>query len=268
MKKLCIILGDPVSHSLSPRMHNEAYKAIGIDYEFNFISAKVEKGNLEKVINDLKSLGNVRGITCTVPHKEDIIRYLDEIDPLAKKIGAVNTVVNNNGILKGYNTDWQGIVIPLERITSIKGKKVAVIGAGGASRAVCYGLLSRGAEVVIYNRTKEKAEILAREMNVKAREIKDICLVAEADIIINTTSIGMSPNINKSLVPKEFIKKEHIVFDIVYSPYDTQLLKDAQEKEATIIHGIDMLLYQGAAQFKLYTGKDAPVDAMKEVLNV
>src|SRR3990167_2361987 len=141
--KMCIIIGDPVEHSLSPAMHNAAYKALGIDDQFVFTAAHVNVKDVKKVVDAVRVMG-IRGLTCTIPHKIEVMKYLDEIDPIAQKIGAVNTVVNDNGILKGYNTDWLGTVTPLEKIITLNDKNVALIGAGGVARACGYGLVKRG----------------------------------------------------------------------------------------------------------------------------
>ncbi len=266
--KLCIIIGDPVEHSLSPAMHNAAYVALGIDHEFVFVASRVLVENVKDVIRTMRVMG-FRGLTCTVPHKIEVMKYLDKIDPIAQKIGAVNTVVNENGILTGYNTDWLGTVIPLEKQGTLKNKKVALIGAGGAARAMAYGVIEKGARLTIYNRTVEKAEELAHELDSKV-EVRSLENISEEmrdhDIILNATTMGMGKNEGISPVPKSAICNHHIVFDAVYSPFETQLLKDAKEQGATIIHGTEMLLHQGTEQFRLYTGHEAPENVMREVL--
>lgn len=263
--KLCIIIGDPVGHSLSPAMHNAAYAALGIDHEFVFVAARVKVENIADVVTAMRVMG-FRGLTCTVPHKIKVMKYLDKIDPIAQKIGAVNTVVNENGILTGYNTDWLGTVIPLEKHGTLKNKKVALIGAGGAARACGYGVVERGAKLTIFNRTIEKAEALAHELDHGVGTGRNLSVLHEYDIILNATTMGMGKNEGKSPVPKSAICEHHLVFDAVYSPFETQLLKDAKEQGATIIHGTEMLLHQGTAQFELYTGQQAPEQVMREVL--
>src|SRR3989344_5039081 len=153
--KICLIIGDPVEHSLSPAMHNAGYEALGIDNQFVFLGAKVKVEDVETAVQAMRKMG-IHGLTCTIPHKVVVMKYLDKIDETARKIGAVNTVLNQNGKLIGFNTDWQGVVIPLEKVTKLPGKKVMVVGAGGAARAIVYGLLKRGAKVKIFNRTKKK----------------------------------------------------------------------------------------------------------------
>lgn len=264
--KLCIIIGDPVEHSLSPAMHNAGYEALDIDDQFVFTACRISAEDLQTVMQAVRTL-HIRGISCTVPHKEEVLPYLDAIDPIAQTIGAVNTVINDGGVLTGYNTDWLGTVTPLEMLAPIKGKTVALIGAGGAARAIAYGVTSKGAKLTIYNRTLETAQKLAHEFGGEAFSVQEIEQIKDADIILNATTIGMHPQEGESPVPTEHISSKHIVFDAVYSPYNTSLLRDAKAKGAQVIHGTEMLLYQGVEQFKLYTGHDAPVEAMrKEVI--
>lgn len=263
--KICMIIGDPVAHSLSPAMHNAGYEALGIEKDFVYVGAKVVPKDLENAVKGFRSL-NIRGISVTIPHKTTIMEFLDEIDETAKMIGAVNTIVNEDGMLKGYNTDWLGVVTPIERITSLEGKKVALIGAGGAARSVIYGAASLGAQVTIYNRTLESAKQLGKEFNCGFASLDELATIRDMDIIVNATSVGLHPNEKQSPLPKEFITDRHIVFDAIYSPFETQLLKDAKEQGATVIHGLEMLLYQGMAQFKLFTGSEAQEDVMRKVL--
>ncbi len=198
--KMCIIIGDPVEHSLSPAMHNAAYKHLGIDREFVFTAAHVKPGDVKYVVQAVRAMG-IRGLTCTIPHKIEVMQYLDEIDEVAQKIGAVNTVVNHSGRLKGYNTDWLGTVCPIEQVTSLKDKRVALIGAGGAARAMAYGVVARGAALTIYNRTIENAQLLAAEINdtVKTAHISTLQEpLDDIDIIINATSVGMGDQAYKT----------------------------------------------------------------------
>lgn len=263
--KICLIIGDPIVHSLSPQMHNAGYEALTIDDQFVFIAAHIKEENLEVAIKGFRAM-NIRGITTTLPHKTAIIKYLDEIDDTAKDIGAINTVVNTDGKLKGYNTDWIGIVKPLEKIAPLKNKTVAVLGAGGAARAAVYGISKKGGKVTVFNRTIEKAQKLAEEFHCEYATLDEVEKVKNMDIIFNATSIGLHPNATQSPLYKEYITDKHVVFDAIYSPYDTQLLKYAKEKGATGIHGLEMFLHQGLEQFTLYTGQEAPEDAMRKVI--
>jgi len=264
--KFIIIVGDPVSHSLSPAMHNAAYEKLAIDDQFVYLGTNVKVTNLKEVILAMRVMDNFYGLTCTIPHKVEVLKYLDWVDEKAKKIGAVNTVVKKNGLLCGYNTDWLGAVIPLEKITSLKGKKVLVVGAGGAARAIVYGLKEKEAVVYILNRTLEKAKNLAKEFKAKVLTFNQQKEVSNFDIIINATSVGMEPLVNETPINPSFLKKNQIVFDVVYNPKETKLLKEAKKKGAKIIYGFEMLLYQGVAQFEIYTGKKPPIDVMRKVL--
>lgn len=263
--QMCVIIGDPVDHSLSPAMHNAAYTALGIDDQFVFTAAHVSVDKIQEAVQAVRTLG-IRGLTCTIPHKMEVIPYLDTVDPIAQRIGAVNTVVNNNGILTGYNTDWLGTVLPLENVTSLAGKKVALIGAGGAARAMAYGVTQRGAHVTIFNRTQKNAEILAQEVGGQARSIKDINQVSKHDIVINATSLGMGTKKDETPVPSQFLHKNQIIFDAVYAPRETRFITEASQAGAYCIYGLEMLLYQGIEQFELYTGKKAPIEVMRSVL--
>ncbi len=263
--KLCMVIGHPVSHSLSPLIHNAGYQALGIDGEFVYVACDVDPESIAEFVTGIRVMG-VRGVSCTIPHKEIILPHLDEVDSIAKQIGAVNTVVQEKGVLRGYNTDWMGALVPLKTTTPLKGKKVAVIGAGGAARAMVYGLVREGAVVTVYNRTLEKAQELAQTFGCEAAPLTDYDAIKAADIICNTTSVGMYPHEEQTPLPGDLLRSEHIVFDAVYAPYETKLLRDAKAKGAHVIHGTDMFLAQAMAQFKLYTGHDAPEKAMRTAL--
>lgn len=263
--KICLIIGDPVSHSLSPIMHNAGYKALGIEDQFVFLGAKVNIKDVGVVADAMRKMG-IHGLTCTIPHKVEVMKFLDKIDETARKIGAVNTVLNRNGKLIGFNTDWLGAVVPLEKITSLTGKKALVLGAGGAARAVVFGLLKKGVDVTIFNRTKEKAIKLAEEFQCQVTDLRRESEIKDFDIIVNTTSVGMKPFDQETPIPTEFINKKQVVFDIVYVPFETKLLKEAKKRGAKIIHGVEMLLHQGTAQFEIYTGKKAPEEIMRKTL--
>lgn len=264
--KFCLIIGDPVDHSLSPAIHNAAYQYLGIDDRFVYLGSNVKISDLEKVVLAMRVMKNFRGLTCTLPHKIEVLKYLDWIDPVAKKIGAVNTIVNEEGFLKGYNTDWQGAIIPLEKMVSLKNKKIAVIGAGGAARAIVYGLLLKKAKVKIFNRTTKKAIDLAKEFGCEGAGLNEQKEIKDFEIVINATSVGMSPFEDKIPINGQYLTKNQIVFDVVYSPLKTKLLELARKKGAKIIYGTEMLLYQGTAQFELYTGIKAPEKIMRIVL--
>ena len=258
-----VSIGDPIKHSLSPAMHSIGYKALGIENSNLLIACRVKAEKLEKFIEAVKTIG-INGVSVTLPHKQEVMKYLDEIDATAKKIGAVNTILNKAGKLTGYNTDWTGAILALEKKVDLKNKKVAVIGAGGAARAIVFGLVKKGAKAKIFNRTLGKAKGLARDLGGEVGEKDEMGEIRDYDVVINTTSVGMDED--RSPLPKDLINKKQIVFDVVYSPKETRLLRDAKEKEAQIVYGYEMLLYQGVEQFKMYTGLNAPVKEMEEVL--
>jgi len=263
--KICMIIGDPVEHSLSPAMHNAGYAALGIDDKYVFVASNVEIENIKSAVQAVRIL-NIRGLTCTMPHKIEVMKYLDEIDPIAQKIGAVNTVLNKDGVLVGYNTDWLGAVAPLEKFVSLEGKKVGLIGAGGAARACAYGITSKRASLTIFNRDLKKAKNLAKDFGGEASSIDEIEKIKDVDVVINATSLGMGDLQNETPVPSKYIGQNQIVFDLVYDPVETRLLREAKEQGAQTIGGLEMLLYQGTAQFELYTGQKAPENKMRNVL--
>lgn len=264
LPKICMSIGFPIKSSKSPSLHTVGYKALGIEDKYVYLRAEVKPENLKMAVDGIRGLG-IRGVSVTMPHKKEIMKYLDEIDETAEKIGAVNTVVNNAGILMGYNTDWVGAVNALKQITEIKGKKVAVIGAGGAAKAIVFGIIKEGGKVKIFNRTKDKAVEIAGTFECEFGSLSEISEIKDFNIVINSTSLGMG-NPEESPVDKNLIGADQIVFDIVYSPRETKLLKDAKEKGAKVIYGTDMLLYQGVEQFKLYTGLEAPVEEMRSFM--
>ena len=266
--QLCMVIGQPVCHSLSPAMHNAAYRELGIDDRFVYVASEIDTSDLGIAMAAVRAM-SIRGLSCTVPYKTAVMKYLDEIDPVAEKIGAVNTVVNDGNSLKGYNTDWLGVLVPMEEMLELKGKRVAILGAGGAARAMLFAVASRGAQPKVFNRTKERAEALAGDFpSCACGTLDELDELVDFDVILNSTTVGMGSDLEESLVAPELLRKAHIVLDAVYMPPETKLLRDAKSKGASVISGLDMLLYQGMAQFDYYTGMDAPKDAMREALKV
>ncbi len=267
---ICGIIGDPIEHTMSPVMHNAAFKKLGIDYVY--VPFRVRREGLGKAIAGMRAL-NIRGLNITIPHKVAVIPLLDKVDPLAEKIGAVNTIVNDNGILAGFNTDATGFLQSLlERGVKPEGKNIVVLGAGGASRAISFVLAENGANLTILNRRSglERAEVLARRISlfnrVRALSLSPVNLervLQKADILINATSVGMSPNIEGTLVPARLLRMSLTVVDIVYNPIKTRLLKEAEAAGAPTIGGLDMLVWQGALAFEKWTGQKAPVSLMQ-----
>ena len=265
------LIGHPVEHSFSPPMHNAAFDALNMDYAY--VAFDVNPNDLKSAIEGAESL-NIKGFNVTIPHKVDVMQYLDELDEVARLIGAVNTIDFKN--LKGYNTDGIGAVKAIEEVTSIKNKNVVVAGAGGASRAISFYIAKYGAEsLTILNRNQAKAESLASDVSdsgligeVAYDSINAIGNYMEgADVLIDTTPLGMHPNIkDEPIVKADKIDEDLVVFDAVYNPNETVLLKEAIKANAKPVYGIKMLLYQGAESFKIWTGKTAPVDVMEKAL--
>ena len=264
--KICYFVADPVDHSLSPQMHNGGYKALGIENSFIYLRHLVKPEDLKRFIDQTKIDPNFRGASISIPHKVKVMNYLDSIDTVAYKIGAVNTIVKEGKQLKGYNTDYLGILSPLKKQgVNLKDKSAAILGAGGAARAAVYALVSSGAKVTIFNKSLEKAQGLAQEFNCQFDSLKNINKISEFDIVINTTSVGSNPA-DHALVAKNLIKPNQIIFDIVYTKDhpQTRLIKDSLTQKAKTISGVDMLIYQGAEQFKLFTKKKIPIHILKE----
>ena len=272
--RICGLIGDPVEHTMSPAMHNAAFAHLGLDYIY--VPFRVRQEELSGAIQGMRALG-IRGLNVTIPHKVAVIPFLDELDELAEKIGAVNTLVNDKGLLKGYNTDAAGLLQALlERGVEPEGKDVVILGAGGASRAISYALAERGASLTIINRLLELdwAEALASRISADfgreaaALELTDENLarvLKEADVLVNATSVGMSPESGESPVAARQLKSGLTVFDAVYNPLRTRLLREAEAVGAATISGINMLVWQGALAFEKWTGQKAPVDLMREV---
>jgi shikimate dehydrogenase len=268
MKKLYAVLGDPIAHSMSPQMHNDLFQLYKIDAHYQPLLVK--KQNLRDAVAGLKAIG-VSGFNVTIPHKTEIISLLDEIDPLAEQIGAVNTVVNYEGKFVGYNTDGLGFIAGLSSLVpELSDKKVLIIGAGGAARAIYYSLAKIGIQTLdICNRTVQRAKELILDCpytsSSNALSIKDAeYQLEDYTIIIQTTNIGMSPDLNQIPISLERLKKGCIVTDIIYNPLETRLLKIAQEKQALTQNGVDMFVHQGAIAFQYWTGIRPDVKRMEQ----
>jgi len=263
--KLFGIIGKPVTHSMSPAMHNGAFAHLGI----NGVYVPMEPGNLEQGFYGLQALGFI-GVSVTVPFKVEIMAYLDRIDPVAQKIGAVNTLHFDRShpekvICTGYNTDWMGSNQALADEMTLQGSRVLVLGAGGAARAVGFGLIEAGAEVIITNRTVSKGEDLANQLGCAFLPVEELATL-EADALVNTTSVGMHPNEHGIPIQENLLEKFAVVMDIVYAPLQTRLLREAAARGCRTVDGLKMLQYQGAAQFTLWTDVPAPNATMREAL--
>jgi len=260
---LCLIIGDPVAHSLTPLMHNAAYQALGIP--FCMAPARVSEQALASAVAGIRAL-EVRGLAVTMPHKVAICALLDELDSTAEKIGAVNTVVNNGGRLIGYNTDWLGVLRPLTRRKDISGARVAVVGAGGAAQAAVYACTQSGAVVTVLNRTASKAAQLAESYGASWKQLTPDLDLSSCDVIINTTPVGMGALSAHSPLSRNQISGHQIIFETIYAPRETFLIKHARSANCTVITGDEMFVEQGAAQFELHTGHPAPLQIMQQIL--
>lgn len=273
MVKRVYIFGDPVAHSKSPAMHTAAYRELNLDYEY--IKEHVRASELADKVKNLLRYPNCAGANITVPHKEQVLPFLDELDPLARKFGAVNTIVNDHGRLKGYNTDGSGYVRSLlvENGFSVAGKKVAMFGAGGAAKAIALSL-EDFSDLAIGEVVQNKAETLASQIaNAKAYQADSqefLEKVHAADLVINTTPLGMHPREDKTpLTDLAVIHSGQLYSDIVYIPQETLFLRNASAKGAQVHFGWGMLLFQGVLAFSYFTGvplDKIPVDTMKKAL--
>ena len=272
---VCGVIGDPIEHTLSPIMHNAAFETLKLDYVF--LAFKVEVSKVGDAMDGMRALG-IHGLNVTMPHKTSVIKYLDELDPTAKTIASVNTILNKDGKLFGFNTDGVGALNALEQNgVAVKGKKILLLGAGGAAKAIAYTLSQEANELVILNRTPEPVKELADLLKQKfSKKISADALtpktvkanIAQIDVIINATSVGMKPNASQTPVAPEWLRPDLAVMDIVYNPLETKLAKDAKVAGAKVVSGVEMLIYQGAASFEIWTACNAPVEVMrKAVLN-
>ncbi|HHW56720.1 MAG TPA: shikimate dehydrogenase [Clostridia bacterium] len=257
--KLYGLIGHPIGHSLSPLIHNYAFKSLGLNCVYTVFDVLTEK--LEDAVKGVKALG-IKGFNVTVPHKENIIKYLDVVSEEALKIGAVNTVINEEGVLEGYNTDVYGFIDSLKELgEEIKGRKAVVLGAGGASKAICVALASEGIDsMVIANRSVERAKNLSEyvekefEVHCDYCSINEVEKIQEIDMLINTTSVGMHPNVEDSPASEGVVSRAKFVYDLIYNPFETALLKHAKKNGIKYSNGLSMLLNQANYSFKLWTG--------------
>jgi 3-dehydroquinate dehydratase/shikimate dehydrogenase len=259
--KIYGVIGDPVAKSLGYLIHNRAFREAGLPHVY--LPFRVQ--HLRKFFAAFEPW--FEGLSVTMPHKETILPLLDEIDPLALKIGAVNTVVRENNRWKGYNTDCLGALRALEAQTELAGKNVLIVGAGGTAKAVGHGVIERGARLTVtYHSNRERGESLARELNCKLISTAEIGVDA-VDILINCSPVGMSPDTDATPVPAHHLRPGMVVFDAVYNPPETRLIREAKAAGCIAIPGSELFLNQGAAQFELWTKSTAPREAMRGALN-
>jgi len=269
--KIYGLIGYPVKHSVSPQIHNAAFKTIGINAVY--LTFEVKKEFLRKALDGVKALG-IKGLNVTIPHKVNVIKYLNKLTYEANLIGAVNTILNEDGKLIGFNTDYTGVLKTFETYKiDLTNKKIVLLGAGGAAKAIAFAIAEKASSLIILNRTKRKAVNLVKELNKKLKvnalgnsltfkALKNS--LKDADILINATSVGMEPNVNQTLVAKELLQKDMVVFDIIYNPLETKLLKEAREIGAKCINGIEMLVQQAAEAFKIWFKIEPPINEMRK----
>ncbi|MBW2979965.1 shikimate dehydrogenase [Candidatus Woesearchaeota archaeon] len=261
--KIYGLVANPVAHSKGFLIHNKSFEKL----KLNSIYVNFLVENINSFIKNFKKI--VSGLSITIPHKRAVIRSLDKIERTAKNIGAVNTIVVKNGKLIGSNTDMSGAINAIKEKTTIKNKKVLMIGAGGVARAVVFGIKQEQGDLIIVNRTVEKAKKLSKELDCDYGPLSMLKGIDNVDILINCTSIGMHPAVNKTPINKKLLKKimkkNAVVFDTVYNPLETKLLKDSKSIGCKTIRGVDMFVNQAAAQFNLWTNKKAPLNLMKKI---
>jgi shikimate dehydrogenase len=269
--KVCGVIGDPIEHTLSPTIHNAAFNHLGLN--FVFLAFHVKAADLKNAIQGMRGLG-IHGLNVTMPHKNKVIIYLDELDEAVKFLDSANTILNKAGKLSGFNTDGVGALKALrENGVELSKKKVLLLGAGGAAKAIAFSLAKEVGELVVLNRATEKAQELAERLTkTLGKKVVggSLCLdtiaenLQDSDVLINATSVGMNPDADKNIVAPRLLRSDLTVMDIVYNPIETKLAKDAKAAGANLISGVEMLIYQGAASFEIWTGHAAPIKVMRE----
>jgi shikimate dehydrogenase len=271
--QFCGVIGNPVEHSLSPAIHNAAFQKLGL----NFVYLAWRVDSIGDAVKGLRALGNFRGASVTIPHKVGAMPFLDEIESTARHIGAINTIVAQNGYLTGFNTDATGAMRALrESRAPLKDGPVIVLGSGGAARAIAFALAESGVSrlhllgieeterVTLANDLRTKTTLRVADAYLDEAALKQV--LPEARVLIHCTPVGMAPQAGKSCVPASLLHRDLTIMDIVYNPTETQLLKDAKAAGCQTVAGLEMFLYQAAAQFELWTGQPAPTDVMRGVL--
>lgn len=264
------VIGDPIGHSLSPLVHNAAFRKL--DVNAVYIPFRVPREHLMQFLDDAPALG-IRGLSVTIPHKELVLSKLSDVNDAAVGIGAANTLVFGDGKLRGYNTDQQAAVDSLVEAcceqsgenATLKGRTALILGAGGAAKAIGYGLKSLGVEVTITGRTAPRAQQLADRLKCKAIDWAARYSISP-EILINCTPVGMHPNVDATPYDKHHLKPSMIVFDTVYNPENTLLVKDARSQSCGVVTGVEMFVRQASLQFQLFTGREAPSDVMRDAL--
>jgi shikimate dehydrogenase len=268
--RVCGVIGDPIEHTLSPAIHNTAFNHLNLD--FVFLAFRVKAADLEKAVQGMRGLG-IHGLNVTMPHKSTVISFLDEVDPTVKFLGAANTILNKDGRLAGFNTDGVGALKALrENDVELSEKKVLLLGAGGAAKAIAFALAEEIGELVVLNRTADKAKEIAAVLGRKfGKKVVGGLLSASAvqknlrdsDILINATNVGMHPRESQTMIEPQWLRADLTVMDIVYNPVETKLAQAAKAAGTKVISGVEMLIYQGAASFELWTSRSAPIEVMR-----
>lgn len=274
LTRICAVIGNPVGHSLSPALHNAAFNALGLDMVY--VAFRVE--DLKSAISGMRALQNFRGMSVTIPHKIEIIDYLDDVAEVDRFIGSVNTVINEDGRLYGFGTDGPGALKAiLDAGVDLDRKNILILGAGGASRAIAFTLARFAAldSLVILDINESIMLTLAEDLTkgtsvpIETAYLDDVSIAARvpaADIVINCTPVGMHPKEDATLVPAGLFREGQVVFDVVYTPLETRLLRDAASKGCRVISGVEMFINQAALQFERFTGEAAPVEVMRQVV--
>ncbi len=259
-KRYFALFGNPVGHSLSPLMHNATLAELS--YPGHYLAFAVS--DIGAAVSGIRGL-NLLGVSVTLPFKTEIMAYLDEIDPCAEAIGAVNTIKNEAGRLTGYNTDWIGVVRSLKEAMDIKGKTFIILGAGGAARAAVYGLIREGGSPIVVSRNREAGRNLADQWGIPSLAFGDLERL-DAHVLINTTPVGMAPDVEVSPVSRRIAARFPCVMDMIYNPLETKLLRDAHKARSLVVSGLGMFVHQGAAQFQIWTGIDPPAAFMTRIV--
>ena len=271
------VVADPVGHSLSPHIHNAAFQHLKLNKVY--LAFRVPREDLFQFIDDAPALG-IKGLSITIPHKEEVVKKLTEADGAVRGIGGANTVVFAGDARLGYNTDYRAAMSSLEEALEaagpekkpekkeeelLQGKTALVLGAGGAGMAIAYGLLRRGAQVVVADGIARQANLLAKRLNCRSIDWS-LRHTVSADLLLNCTPVGMHPNVDESPYDKHHLRPSMIVFDVVYNPENTLLIKEARNRNCTVVTGVDMFVRQACIQFKLFTGQEGPAELMREVV--
>ena len=260
--QLCGIILHPAEHTRSPAMHNAAFEALGIDARY--LAFDVAPAALAEAVRGARAFG-IRQLAVSLPHKQAVMEHVDEVDEIARTIGAVNTVTLRDGRLLGANTDWSGILHALERETELEGKRAVVLGAGGTARAAVHALRRAGARVAVLNRTRAKADAIARDLGADQSGPLEALADIDHDVVVNTTSVGLRSD--ESPVPAAALQADSVVFDAIYDPAETRLLRDAAAAGARTVGGKWMLVHQAAEQIHLWTHQRPDPDLMAKAFD-